>query len=234
MALRVVALYGALLGLVTAVSAPPSEARAQGFDGITVIRLGVTEAANAIRGRPDTGAYKTGDFIAVFVSGEKSYATLIGTQWERGCVAWAEPGSHTANAIAFGRPANTANQTTVTPKICQPFSLTLEGSGSVRIAADNKYHARGPHDSEATSATYNGVHTILARIPLRKPSWDLPVFARYDIKGARLGPASAGIASLKAETDVTISTLKVTPLGSWQELAARHKTQRDQFGAITI
>jgi hypothetical protein len=220
--------------LFLGLTASPGAVVAQGFDGITVIKLGQEAGANAIRGRPDIGATKTGDFIVAFVSPQGSYAALVGVRLDRGCAAWAVPGSHTAEKISFGLPASTATMTTVTPKVCQPFTLTHDGPETVRIDADNKFSNDGPLAPAAQPLHYSARHPIAARIPLRSLPWDMPIFAKHDVKGIRLGPAATAADKLKGEVEAKIGPLRLSPLGSRRDYQARLTKQRNQFGNFVV
>jgi hypothetical protein len=144
------------------------------------------------------------------------------------------PGSHTAEKISFGLPASTATMTTVTPKVCQPFTLTHDGPETVRIDADNKFSNDGPLAPAAQPLHYSARHPIAARIPLRSLPWDMPIFAKHDVKGIRLGPAATAADKLKGEVEAKIGPLRLSPLGSRRDYQARLTKQRNQFGNFVV
>jgi hypothetical protein len=182
--MRVLAAIGAVLCLVH-----HSAAMAQNLDGITIVEVSDHEA-NALRNIITGSSSGSRSHIVTFVSARGSYAAL-GDGRSRACVAWAEAGSYTGSSITFGLPPSEQGLKLVNPQICQPFTLSLTGSGRVRIEAANKHGRDGPLSPLARQISYSGEHDILARVPLIAFDWGMPLFSKYDIRGVSLGPLPA-------------------------------------------
>jgi hypothetical protein len=193
------------LSIVCLIAALTSIANAQTgqFDGITVIELADEVAENAIRGKEDPPSADSGQYIVTFVSNRGSYAALVGRQ--RGCVAWAAEGSNSGKSISFGLPASAATMR-MTPRVCQPFTLSYGDSGLVRVEANNKFdRLEGPLGKNATTLNYKGERKVIAHIPLVAIDWSWPIFSRHTIKNVRLGPLPAVQSAMGAGASVRIA-----------------------------
>jgi hypothetical protein len=178
---------------VCLLAAAGTGARAQSFDGITIIELVDEAGENAILGRGLGPTEFGNNLIVTFVTQQGSYATLTGGN--RQCVAWSVEGSYTGKSITFGVPPTKA--TTGHPKICQPFTLTYQADGTVQVDAHNKFHkSQGPLSEAAEIVSYSRQRKVVARIPLVPLDWGLPIFDRHAIKGVRLGPVPVVQAAL--------------------------------------
>ena len=168
--------------LAAGLALAPQDAGAQTFDGITIIELDDRAGAEAI-----VGGNAVTSHIVTFVSAAGTYAALTDEN-RRDCVAWAQPGSYTGDAITFGVPRD--EQRRASPRICLPFTLRLEGPDQVRVEAGERYSRARP---------------IVGRVPLTAFDWSKPHFARHDIDGVVLGPVPALEARLSAEADIRIT-----------------------------
>ncbi|WP_192355770.1 hypothetical protein [Mesorhizobium mediterraneum] len=165
---------------------------------------------DAIRGRRRMGPADAPGSILTFISAQGSYATLMGAMGGRLCVAWAIENSYTGSSVAFGLLPSIASTKTVTPKICQPFTLTFEDTETVRIEARNKFHEdEGPLSDAADIVSYSGSHKVVARVPLVSLDWGQAIFDTHKIKGVRLGPVPAVETALAGQpATITIGQLK--------------------------
>lgn len=171
-------------------------AHAETLDGITIIELEDNTASKIIGG-------SGGKHIVTFVSGLGTYAA-VGAGQSR-CVAWAAPGSYTGTSITFGLSPESYS-VKLQPRLCQPFSLRLEGGNTVRVEANNKPFSYVP-DPNAKPIQYSRRRTVLLRVPLQALDWGLPPFARHDVKGVRLGPVPFVTGQAGDHTQITVNDL---------------------------
>lgn len=183
-------------GLATASAAP-----AQDFDGITVLDI-TEDAANALRGKGGIPGMSAGQLVT-FVAAAGTYASVVSS---RGCVAWAVDGSYTGQSITFGLPASTATQQSGGPPVCQPFTLTVVDEGTVRIEATGSLFdwTGRPLSSGAAPVSYNDAAKIVARVPLVRFDWGLPVFERHEVDGVILKPIERTNQALEDRAEITI------------------------------
>ncbi len=173
-----------LVSIIVAISSSlPAPADAGGlFDGITLIELDDHDGEQAITGRPRS-ALDLGHYIVTFVSARGSYAALVGySGTERGCAAWAAEGSYDGRSITFGIPPSTAADRSGSPRICRPFTLTMQDDGDVDVVVPA--HA-------GTFGTYRRTRKIAARVPLVPLDWGSPIFGRHSVNDVALGPIPA-------------------------------------------
>lgn len=186
-----------------------ASAQAATLDGITVIQLADGDAAKVIHGA-STGNDR---YLVIYVSGAGSYASL-GSRDKRHCIAWAKDGSYTGSSIVLGSPATTASIRTAYPYVCQPFEVSIEGEGEVRIRAENPVGRGSPLDSGAQVVRYSRRHPVLARAPLLAVDWSLPIFRTFALHDVPLGPWPAVTAALAPGARMSLSPLKVTHAGA--------------------
>jgi hypothetical protein len=215
-----------------------AEARSQTFDGITIIELADKAGWEAITGyrlKP-TDKMAGAQYIVTFVSTRGSYTALLSGR--RACVAWAVPGSYTGTSITFGLSASIASMQVVYTKICQPFTLTYESSGTVRIdVRGNKFHNQGPLNKDAKIVNYSRQQKVVADIPLVALNWGLQAFDRHSVKGVRLGPLPTVTASLKDQAKIKIGKVKKvreSPVGIHRDFEAIFSKQSSQTGLIRV
>lgn len=184
-------------------------AGASGFDGITVIEFADEAGRNAIIGRRAMGPASVAAHLVSFVSAKGSYAALLSRWGERLCIAWAPENNYIGQSITFGIPASVAGMK-ASPDICQPFTLTYESGGSVRVEARNKFHKdEGPLGEAASVVSYGGSHRVLARVPLMPLDWGQRVFEAHAVKGVRLGPLPAVGAALAGQpVEISVGKLE--------------------------
>ncbi|WP_445399358.1 hypothetical protein [Zobellella sp. An-6] len=176
---------------------------AENLDGITVIALADKDAAHVIH-----GTRKGSDpYLVVYVSAQGNYAS-VGNRDKRHCVAWAVDGSYTGTSITFGSPATAASINRF-PYVCQPFQLSLEANGEVRIQAENPVGRSSPLAADAQVMRYSRRHPVLIRVPLIAIDWGLPLFNTYSLHKVSLGPWPAVTAALAPDSKMSLSALKV-------------------------
>lgn len=176
-------LASAILSLVSVV---PAES--QDFDGITIIEIADQDGPRLIAGTPGAA----GPYIVTYVAQAGTYASL-GDGRQRACVAWARDGSYSGSSITFGASPTEQTSRLITPHICRPFKLDMSTPGTVRVQVGNAYRQR---------------HRVLARIPLVAMDWGRALYARYAVRGVRLGPLPAVQAALPEEAVARLSPLE--------------------------
>ena len=214
--------------LAIAFSAGIAAAQAGGIDGITIIELVDTTAAQVIHGA------RTGSdpYLVVYVSAQGSYAS-VGNGDKRHCVAWAKDGSYTGTTITFGIPATVASIQTAYPYVCQPFQLSLEAAGEVRVRADNPVGLGSPLATDAQTVHYSRRHPMLARAPLMAVDWSQPMFRTYTLHDVPLGPLPVVTAALAPGSKMSLSPLKVTHAGARKDFVV-DQTPDDQWNSRRV
>jgi hypothetical protein len=171
---------------------------ADSLEGIHLIEFADETIEAAIRGRPDRGAVDTAQhYIVTFVSPQGSYASLVslfGAGGERICVAWAADVKSGAGPTAFGLPPTSATKAVArNPTICEPFELSYDSVGTLRLSVGNAYE----HSPK-----------VVAHVPLLEPNWEAPHFARHNVKKISLGPADKATAAVGDGVRVRIGRLQ--------------------------
>lgn len=203
-------------------------------EGITIIDMRDETGENSIRGRADRGApfgpRDTGRYIVMFVSPRGTYASLTGRRGA-GCIAWAASDSKTERSIKFGLPPRTATVDRGKPRICQPFTLTFDDTGKVRVQARNKYkRLGGPLREGAQWLEFDKVVPVILQVPLLTPNWTMPAFTRHNIKGLRIGPLPVVSAALKGKASILARAVQRSPLGIRKPFRVRVTSKSAQPG----
>lgn len=219
---RPAALFTALSLLLAA-----SVSSAESFDGITVIALADEDAAHAIHGARVGNA----PYLVVYVSAQGSYAS-VGNRDKRHCIAWAVDGSYTGTTVTFGTPATAASIQTSHPYVCQPFQLSLEGDGQVRVRAENPVGSVNPLGA-AQIVRYSRRHPVMMRVPRMAVDWGQPIFRTYTVHNVPLGPWPVVTAALGPGSKMSLSALKVTHDGARKDFVV-DQTPGDQWNSRRV
>ncbi|MBI1339858.1 hypothetical protein GC169_06565 [bacterium] len=170
--------------LATETAASPSRTANAGGDwsGYTQIRLS-DDAVQAITQAAPSSRMWPFDLVVFF--GESGSYSAVVNNGHAMCTAWSNDDPNAAS-VSFGV---TPDQYTGRPGWCYPFSLTSQRDGTVRLQAQNTVAAsQNPHDERTRERSFDGGLEVVTRVRDLPTGIDGGPYARFDIRGIRLGP----------------------------------------------